>query len=47
MVYTKLVRLFYCKAIFIGVEDMMKIKCSIKEVDIELNAEKICEILGI
>ena len=26
---------------------MMKIKCSIKEVDIELNAEKICEILGI
>ena len=46
-VYTTFVRLFYCKAIFSGVGDMMKKKSSIKGVDIELNAEKICEILGI
>ena len=26
---------------------MMKIKCSIRGVDIELNVEKICKILGI
>ena len=46
-VYTTLVWLFYCKAIFIGVRDMMKIKCSIRGVDIELNAEQICKVLGI
>ena len=45
--YTTLVRLFYCKAKFFEIEAMTSIKSSVREIEIEINGDKICEILGI
>ena len=47
LMYTTLVRLFYCKAKFFEVGAMMSIKNSVRGIEIEINGDKICEILGI
>ena len=46
-VYRTLIRLFYCKENFFEIGAKTSIKSLIRGIEIEINGDKICEILGI